>query len=250
MDPFLNKFNQIIASKDQNEIIKFVNKEEFLTFLTSLSSKQKLKWDLLDFFLKNPNLDDLKEEFLKNLFYPSGLPLVNLTDFHQKLSITPLSYTENYLNYELKSLNGITNIISIKDGFYKNTLIPITILEDQYYFESQSPFLLFSKLTLVSRNKINACLALAIPFHLILEKLMEKEVPIPLIGSKEEQWTKFILMSKNKEFDPLIFKKEFMNIDDSLTDILIEAALKLKINTIVLKYALTKKICFYSISRN
>ena len=183
------------------------------------------------------------------LLYPSGRPVVDLSQFILSLGITPKLYIEKPLN----TVNSPTYICILDDGLYNGLQIPVlryqvgmagyltatpsseSFCGTFYYYDPSSPFLLDGGRTLVSWNKITACLDLGISINEVYDMLYQSLSNSALNVDRIELYNS-IKSYKDKLIDPMIHRKDLYAKEDIFDQPLCVTASKMGINTVILKY--------------
>lgn len=246
--PTFEVWIQIFKEADPTNKIKLTHDVNLLKFLSTCPPRSKQKWQIIEYFLNKEITSEICKDFITHLYYPDGYPIIDLRSYCQHYDLTLLTCSRDFLAKEIKSMTNYDYIANIKDGVYKHTIFPVTYMNEKYYWEANSLFLLYSKLTLVSRNIFGACLALDIPSDLILETLLStcsltpKDLTVhdlsnyPSDTSLADQWNYFIKLTIQKIFDPLKPDPKISEVQQCLIQLLKEKAKSLNIDVIVLKY--------------
>lgn len=280
-------------SRLYKELVDFVNQPEFIEFIKDMQKyTTNPPWfDLLEGFLvadpenrKNaiegyPALG-LSEDFIKLLFYSSGRPRVNLKPYLDAVHVNPRFQTIEPYEYVLQPSTVLPlTVADPPDGILLNVYMPVnryqlgmsgyytTINEENkgktwcgtfYYYEPDSPFILYAPKVLVSWNKITACLDLGMDFEDVFDILYnsrkdwivgEDVTPDPIkdgypnnMGfqvegvTKEEQWRNVVKGYQSRSLDPTKHMSNMYAAEDEYDQYLCELARDNGIDVVILKY--------------
>jgi len=239
-----------------------------------------------DLTFKNENIKryrkiGISDDFIfQVLFYRSGRPKVNIVSYQKAISVNPKIYPPEFLNYVVPAVTSpeLSYLCDAPEGLHQRVLVPVvryqtgmhgylTVPSEEektwcgtfYYFEPDSPFLLFAPRILITWNKISACLDLGLSFEEVLEPLYqemtarkdldEDDQPIDIypnnIGysvpgkTRREQWIEVVKGYQNQNsslIDPLKHIPFLYAAEDIYDQILCQAAIKQGIDVIILKY--------------
>lgn len=260
------------------KILHFVNRSDVINCLEDIPTS------LIDIFVINEPISKSKiiknylelgfsEHFInKVLLYQSGRPKVDMTNLLPSFKYYPPEWRSLIIPHFTDSLFWVADC---QNGIFNNTIIPVIRYQTGmhgylttpqkgsycgtfYYYEPDSPYLLYSETTLVTTNKITACLELGLSVEWIANRLEDnskhnivlyydedgeeyeieytpKNVGFNVSGSKSEQWIELINQYKNNNINSLIHYQYLYALEDTFDQIICVLAHNRNINTILLK---------------
>lgn len=272
-------------------LVKFVNQPEFIEFLKLMQKyTTRPSWfDLLkDFLITDPVFTDrtlenygllgLSNEFINRLIYSSGRPRVDFKPYLDDFNLQARFQKIHAYEYVLRPSTVLPlTVADPPDGLLLNIYVPINryqvgmagyltcaTSESQgqcfcgtfYYYEPESPFLLYAPRALVSWNKITACLDLGLDFHTVYEILYTARQEWIIIteadeelegyptnmgfavegATKEEQWQNVVRAYETRALDPTVHLPNMYAAEDGFDQLLCQRAQAQHIDMVILKY--------------
>lgn len=280
----LFQFNKL----DARNKISFLNTKEFIECIRIMQKYTTVpSWfDLLkEFIVSEPSFQyeeitkykdmGLSSEFINLLFYSTGRPRVDLGKYLSYFSINSKFLNETHSNINIVQSSSILplTVTDISDGFLSDIYIPVNRYQSGnigyltahggeqkqwcgtfYYYEPDSPYILYAPKVLVSWNKITACLDLGVEFDIVYNVIYKSRKDWIIFdddgtdglpnnmgfsvpdGTKEEQWISVIKAYQNRTLDPYIHQDQFYAAEDELDQIMCEVARDQEIDVLILKY--------------
>lgn len=226
-----------------------------------------------DKIIEKYRLIGLTENFLRILIFSSGRPKINMLPYLEYFNIKPKYYRDNFQSSRVISHYIEPYFVSNeKNGILENVLIPVIRYQQGmsgyltsgdselsygtfYYYEPESPCFLHSIKTLVSWNKITACLDFGIDIEIVQQMLYEKvkdriminefdeaidlypkDMGLNTYGTKREQWNQVVEFYRDRNLNPLIHLPDMYAVEDIFDELLHKTAIEKKIDMILLKY--------------
>lgn len=263
-----------VPYSDYKHILDFIDNPEVINCLKNVPSKL-----IADFLIDDPHCKSYIIESYRNIGFPeqfidevilysSGRPKVDMTYLLPNFKYYPIEWRSLVIPHRHDNLFWAVDIV---DGIYQNNIIPVIryqpgmsgyfTFSDEgaycgtfYYYEPDSPYLLHSKTTLITTNKITACLDLGLSPEWIAHRLYDQtktikvedgynlviftpqRVGFNVSGNIFDQWLELIDQYKNRTVNSLIHYPLIYALEDTFDQIICALAHNRGIDTIILKY--------------